>query len=195
LKQEIPFKDYRYVDDVYAGTISPVPLHLTEARYENLESERDAEIHSAIYPPYCDTAQLKQKPAFPSQNHCNYIQNGLTSAEMHSGLAYSSPNTTDQQSFFYPPLATTPAVHATENTARNSLQADYYSRENYQQVQQQSFYHPSSYNSDLIESDPLSFRHRDEVSRSDKEAATVCPIINIQDLTGYTGKLALFCLS
>ena len=196
MKQDLSFKDYHYVDElssVYAGTssTSPVHLHLTETRYENLESERDAEIHSAIYNPYCDSAPLKQKTVFPSQNHSNYVSNGIASADVHSVLPYSNQNAAEQQSFFYPPLVSTSAVHSSEPATRNTLTADYFSRESYQQ---QPYYQPSSYSNDMIESDPLTLLHRD-APRSEKEAATVSPIINIQDLTGYTGKQLQFAVS
>ena len=188
-KHEIPFKDFRYVDElcnVYSGasTTSPVHIHLPDSRYENLDSDRDAEVHAAVYNQYCDTVQLKQKTLLPPPNHCSYVPNCLPSNDVHN-LTYSNPNP-QQQPYFFSPLVTTATSHTPEPITRSSIPIDYYPNgENYQQ---QTYYQPSSYSNESVENDPLALRHRNTARNTDKEAATVSPIINIQDLTGYTGR-------
>ena len=177
------YKDY-HVEDNLSGsyttsdTTSSVYTGLTTlCDPANIKSSTNGQV---VYNSYGDNVQQRQKEFFQPQ----VVAASAVPSAGENPFSYTGHHQ-QQQAYFYQPLLPVTTSTSTEVTVRNSSNVDYYGREVYQQ---QAYFHPPSYNGDLVDaSDNVRLRHHD-VTQDNHESATVSPIINIQDLTGYTGR-------
>ena len=166
------------------STASSLHAVLPASRCEAPETRRDAHLHEG-FGQYYDNIQQKQKTMLSSQNQCNFVPNLIApSNDVHS-FTYSNQQQLQQQSYVYQPLVTSSSSHNSEILSRSTSQEEYYSNQNYNQP---TFPQTPLFTNHAAETDNLPLR-RHSVSQIPQETAQVTPIINIQDLTGYTGSV------
>ena len=152
---------------VHMGLLSEPCETLHNTNDLNNHTDYNSQQHSEIY-------QKEEDP-------CSFPPNRVVPSPIEHSFLYSNHMQPQQEYYYQLASHSTPMQH-TPVDVRSTTQPTYYSYQH-----QQPYFQPSSYTTNVSNTNSYRLRHND-ASKTEKEMMTVSPIINIQDLTGYTGQ-------